>query len=154
MPGTLQTYLTTAIPRATADLEAALLRLPEDKRAWCAGGTARTALNMVAECVLMNEGTAELLASRRFPEWNMETYQRTLDETAALEWSVLQARLEASTKKLVEVVATLRDEDLDAIIETPWSPTPLSSIAMYPFWNTCYHEGQINFIASILGCLE
>ena len=33
---TLQTFLATSIPKATADREAALLRLPADKRNWSA----------------------------------------------------------------------------------------------------------------------
>jgi hypothetical protein len=30
--------------------------------------------------------------------------------------------------------------------------TPAQMIT-YPHWNMTYHEGQINYIASILGCL-
>ncbi len=29
----------------------------------------------------------------------------------------------------------------------------VAQIASYPYWNMCYHEGQINYIASMLGCL-
>jgi hypothetical protein len=35
----------------------------------------------------------------------------------------------------------------------PWGPMTVSQILGYPFWNMCYHEGQINYIASMLGTL-
>jgi hypothetical protein len=29
----------------------------------------------------------------------------------------------------------------------------LANIIAYPYWNMSYHEGQVNYIASMLGCL-
>ena len=64
MPKTLQDYLTTATQKASADLAAALLRLPEDKRGWSPGEKSRAALDQVAECAILNEYTAELIQTR------------------------------------------------------------------------------------------
>jgi len=30
----------------------------------------------------------------------------------------------------------------------------LAEVMAYPYWNMSYHQGQINYIASLLGCLD
>ena len=45
MSNTLQEFLATATQKAADDLDAAFLRLPEEKRAWSPDGKARTALD-------------------------------------------------------------------------------------------------------------
>jgi hypothetical protein len=55
---------------------------------------------------------------------------------------------------VVEAIRNLTDEDMRSELQMPWGPMSLEQIAAYPYWNAKYHEGQINFIASILGCLK
>ncbi len=42
---------------------------------------------------------------------------------------------------------------MDAVIPMPWGPMTVAQMITSPHWNMTYHEGQINYIASILGCL-
>ena len=39
-------------------------------------------------------------------------------------------------------------------IPMPWGPMTIGRMITYPQWNMTYHEGQINYLASLLGCLE
>lgn len=150
----LQTFLSTSIPKAAADLETALLRLPEDKRNWSAGGDARSALHMVAEVAIINGDTAEMISTRQgMANFDLAELNRRM---AALcdDWPALQTLLHDNTARVAEAIGALADEDFDAEIQMPWGAMTLAQIAAYPYWNACYHEGQINFIASMLGCLK
>ena len=151
---TLQTFLTTSIPKATADMEAALLRLPEDKRNWSAGGSARSALDMAAEIAILNGDTAQMIATKTgMANFDLPELIRRKDELAA-DWPTLKTRLDENTARVIEAIRNLSDEDLNLELAMPWGAMAMTQIIAYPYWNACYHEGQINFIASILGCLE
>lgn len=154
MSNTLKEFLIRSIPKATEDLVAAFLRLPEDKRAWSPMGTARTALDQMAEVALLNGATADVIAAKK---WTMgddfAEYERNKQE-AAKDWTSLKAMLDANTQKVVAVIADLSDDDLEVMIDAPWGPMSLAQSASYPYWNSCYHEGQINYLASMLGCLD
>jgi hypothetical protein len=67
MPNSLQFFLANAADKAATDLEAALLRVPEDKRLFSAGGDARSAGDVVAECAILNGSTAHAIEMRSFP---------------------------------------------------------------------------------------
>jgi len=152
MPRTLQTYLESATPNAAKDLIAAFMRLPEDKRAWSPMGDARTALDQIAECAILNGYVAQTLKSHKFIMGDDYVGEK---KRVQEDWDALKALFEENTANAVAAIAQTPDEDLDIQVTTPWGePMKLSQIAAYPFWNMCYHEGQINYIASMLGCLE
>lgn len=150
----LQTFLTTSIPQSAADLETALLQLPDDKRNWSAGGDARSALDMVAEVALLNGDTADIIATRQgMVNFDVAELNR---RKAALydDWPALQKLLHDNTARVAAVVGVLCDDDFDAQIQVPWGAMTLAQLAEYPYWNAKYHEGQINFIAALLGVLK
>ncbi len=150
----LQTFLLQSIPQATADLEAALLRLPEAKRAWSAGGDARSALDMVAEVAILNGDTADIVRTRNgMVNFDLEALNRRKSALYS-DWPALQTLLHDNTTRVVEVIGTLADEDLDVEVPMPWGAMTIAQLIEYPYWNAKYHEGQINFIASMLGCLK
>ena len=151
---TLQNFLADSTVQAAQDLEAALLRLPEDKRNWSAGGDARTALGMAAEVALLNGDTAEMIESRRgLADFDLESLRRRI---AALceDWPRLKATLDENTARAAAAMRALPDEDLKIEVPMPWGPMTMPEVMSYPYWNAKYHEGQINFIASMLGCLK
>jgi hypothetical protein len=154
MSHTLQEFLSAAIPKAAEDLEAAMLRLPEDKRGWSPMGKARTALDQAAECAILNGHTVELIKTKT---WSMggdfSEYEKEKAELSK-DWSAVQALLHENTAKVAEAVRSVPDEDLGIEITMPWGPMTIAKVIAYPFWNMCYHEGQINYIASMLGCLD
>lgn len=129
------------------------MRLPEEKRSWSAGGEARSALDMVAECVILNGSTAETIQMRASPAASAyATYSR--DKADLCEnWPALKTLLDENTTRMVEVIRALPDEELSVEVQMPWGAMTLTQLASYPYWNMSYHEGQINFIASMLGCM-
>ncbi len=153
MPNTLQQYLTTATHKAADDLEAALLRLPEERRGWSPMDKARSALDQAAECAILNGSTAQLIQTRVFPaNYDFAAFFQAKEELAR-DWNAVQALLHENTAKAVAAIGAVSDEDLAIEIQMPWGPMTLAQIMSYPFWNMSYHEGQINYIASMLGCL-
>ena len=154
MPNTVQEFLADATQKAATVLEAAFLNLPEDKRAWSSADSARTALDQMAECALLCGNTADLIESRQWPEtFSFEEYAR--DKAAlAQNWDSVKPLLDKNVAKAAAVIRAFPDEDLEISVDMPWGPMTLAQIMTYPHWNMSYHLGQINYIASILGCLE
>lgn len=152
MANHLQNFLANAATKAAADLETALLRVPQEKRNWSAMGDARTALDMVAECAILSGSTAGLIESRQFTtdfqQYALDKAALAQDEPAAL------ALLHENVAKVAAAIRSLPDDDLPVEVAMPWGPMTLEQIISYPYWNMSYHEGQINYIASLLGCLK
>jgi hypothetical protein len=151
MPTTVQEFLADATQRTMTELVEALLRLPEDKRAWKPSDTARSAIDLVAECAINNGVTADLVVTRKWAASDYSVYLQKKAALAAGDWETLKTLLETNTQKFIDTVRAVPTEDLDIPVETPYGTGPLSGIGAYPYWNMSYHLGQINYIASILG---
>lgn len=150
----LQKFLATATPKAADNLITALERLPEDKRAWSPQGDARTALDMVAEIALLNGTTAGMIRGKSWPEgYDMNAYFAEKTELAKDETKCREL-LKENTADVLAAIAATTDEDLEVQVQMPWGPMSLADICSYPYWNMSYHEGQINYIASMLGLLK
>jgi len=149
MPNTLQDYLATATQKASADLAAALLRLPEDKRGWSPGEKSRTALDQVAECAILNEYTAELIQTRT---WQADWFADfpAAKAKAAQDWGTLQARLQESAARVAAAIADVPDEALADEIQLFGRTMALAEVMARSYWNMTYHEGQIVYIGSLL----
>ena len=153
MPYTLQAFFADSTQVAAADLEKALLRLPEDKRGWSPSEKARSALDQTAECAMINGSTAALIQSRTWPaNYDFAEFFRAKTELAQ-DWNAVKALLDENTAKLAATIRAVPDEDLSIEIQMPWGAMTLAKIIAYGYWNMSYHEGQINYIASMLGCL-
>ena len=149
MPNTLQDYLATATQKASADLAAALLRLPEDKRGWSPGEKSRTALDQVAECAILNEYTAELIQTRTWQaDWFADFPAAKVK--AAQDWGTLQARLQESAARVAAAIADVPDAALADEIQLFGRTMALAEVMARPYWNMTYHEGQIVYIGSLL----
>jgi len=154
MPTTLQNFFADAAQEAATDLETAFLRLPEDKRNWVPDEKSRSAIDQVAECAMLNGYTVGMLTTRVWPpNYDFQEYLREKAELAK-DWSAVKALLDENTMKVAAAIHEVPDGDLDIQIQMPWGPMALSKIIAYPYWNMTYHQGQINYIASMLGCLE
>lgn len=150
MPNTAQEYIARITVKAVSSLETALLHLPEEKRNWSPGGNARTALDMVAECAIMSDATITLLQTKVFDQsFDFTEYNRKRAELAQ-DWPTLQAQLHDSAARVAEAIRAIPDEDLTVVVTMPWGTNTIEDIAGYPYWNMSYHEGQINYIGSLL----
>lgn len=153
MPNTLQDFLSTATQKMEEELVTAFLHLPEEKRAWSPAETARTALDQMAECAILNGYTADLIQSRTWPNRAMEIFFRDKAELCAQGWEQIHTLLQENTRKVIAEIRAFPEEALKDEVTMPWGNQTLAEILAYPYWNMSYHLGQINYIASILGCL-
>jgi hypothetical protein len=154
VPNSLQEFLTNVTQKAAADLETALLRLPDDKRNVSPMGDARTALDMVAECAILNGTTGDIIKNLTFPaDFDYSAFVRAKAEISQ-DWNALQSLLRENTSRAIAAIGTVADEDLGIEVQMPWGPLTLAQVIAYPYWNMSYHEGQINYIASMFGCLH
>lgn len=68
MSNSMQDFLADATAKAASNLEAALLRVPADKRLWAPVETSRSALDIVAECAILNASSAQIIMLRKWDE--------------------------------------------------------------------------------------
>ena len=153
MSGSLQRFLMNVTPKAAQELEEAFLRIPEDKRDWCPMGQARTPIDIMAECAILSDPT-EIVTTRSFPaSFNFADYSKAKAELAN-DWEAVRSLLHENVAKAVATIESVPDEDLRIEIAFPWGATPIGGVISYPYWNLSYHQGQLNYIASMLGTLE
>ncbi len=154
MPYSLQDFFAAATQKAADDLLAAFLHLPEDKRDWSPGEKSRTALDQVAECTLLNGYMADLIQTRTWQQDWFANFPAEKAEAAAQDWDTLHARLQESTRRVAQAIAAVPDEALTDEIALPdWTTARTMTVAeavAHSYWNMTYHEGQINYIASLL----
>ncbi len=153
MPKTIQEHLADATLKAASDLTAVFLRLPEDKRDWSPDEKARTALDQFAECAILCGYTAETITTKQLADGAMENFFTDKTELKTRDWEQVHALFQANVTQVTDAIRAVSEDDMGVEIAMPWGPMTLAQMITYPHWNLTYHEGQINYIASILGCL-
>ena len=154
MTNTQQSFLAVATEQAAAKLAKAFVSLPESKRLWSPAETARPAADQVAECAVINGYMASLLQARRWPDGQFNLFFAEKAELAAMSWEEVHPRLLESAQRVAAAIAVISDDALMDEIETPWRKQTVAELITYPHWNMIYHEGQINYLASLLGPLD
>jgi len=149
---TIQDFLADATLKASQDLTTAFLRIPENKRNWSPDEKARTALDQFAECALLCGYTAETITNKRLAPGSMERFFPEKAELQTKTWEKIHAEFDSNAAKVVAAIRAVTDEEMEMEI-TIWRPMTIATLIAYPHWNMTYHEGQINYIASILDCL-
>jgi hypothetical protein len=154
MAGQFQEFVAAQCALLKQNVEEALMRIPEGKRGWAPAESSRSAMDQAAEVAMLNGASADLIKDRAWPaDFDMEAYFAAKEKLAA-DWPTLKAMLDANTEKLVKTILSLKDDELAVSVETPFGTKTVAELVGYPYWNMSYHEGQINYIASILGCLD
>src|SRR5436309_304523 len=130
MANSLQTFLAEATRTAAKDLEAALFRLPEDKRNWSSMGKARTAMDMVAECAILSDPT-EIVRTRSFPSgFDFAAFGQSKADLAR-DWIAVHALLMKNVESAVATIESVPDEDLGIEVGMPWGKMTLAQIISY-----------------------
>ena len=149
-----QEFVATTTQKVAADLEEAFLRIPVEKRNWVPQGESRTAIDQLAEIAMLNGSTADLIRTKTFAaDFDMKQYIAAKTQLTQNPDAVL-ALFHENTPKVVAAIREVADADLNIAVPMPWGTMTLTQIIGYPLWNMSYHEGQINYIASMLGCLD
>ena len=150
MSNTLQTFLADATRKAAGNVVTAILNLPEDRRNWKPADTSRTALDQLAECAMNNGFTADIVEQRSMPFHSQQDYLKKKADLVATGYDAIKALLDTNTERMISVILAFPDDNLVDEMDLPWGRSKLAEILAYPYWNMAYHEGQVNYIASLL----
>ena len=116
-------------------------------------GNARTALDQVSECAMLNGGMANLLHTRTMEGFDFEQYERTR-ATLQQDTDALLSVLRENTAKAAAAIRAVPDANLDDQIQLPWGLLTARKSSRTRLYNMSYHEGQMNYLASMLSCLQ
>lgn len=139
------------IEKKQKDVFAAARRLPADKLDWQPGPNARSALNQLQEIATAGEYFAAAHRDRKI-EWSPERMQEWMEARSKLtSIDELEHRCAANTANLVADMRKMSESDLTLPVQMPFpGEFNLADILAYHYWNMGYHEGQINYIGSLL----
>ncbi len=130
----------------TADINA----IPDDKWKDTFGGCTRSACELTADAVAFTDWVARAINGDVDPNYNPDTMKVFVDRCSTKEGAV--AGLQQHCTALFNAITTASDDDLQRTITAPWGmDTPafmLAHIAVSHLW---YHDGQLNYIQSLLG---
>ena len=150
----LQGFLGGAAQTASSELATALSRVPVEKRDWSPEGKARTALDLFAECAILNGYTSQSIEKRVWPLPDFSVFFTDKAALVAQGEEAIHALLRENTARVIASIQVVPDEDLSNELEMPWGKQTLAEVIAHPYWNMSYHLGQINYIASMLGTLD
>lgn len=131
----------------TNDLKA----IPQEQHRVSPGGCARDALNLVAECAMVNGFVAHFLQTGSFERPSAEDRQAHLASFDTAEKALNY--LEQETSRLVAAIEAVDENTLGDLIESTPLGRPMTrfGIAQLPSVHMMYHDGQLNYIQTLLG---
>lgn len=129
-------------------------KMPADRIAWhptVEGNPGRDALDQLVECAYLNEWAATAFRNAALPAFDENDYKKKKDANrnaaAALKW------LQSGTGALADAVAAFPANKWGDKVQNPFSgqETTWAEFADFFYWNTIYHEGQVNYIQVLYG---
>lgn len=155
----LPQFLAGKIRAAGGSLHDAIAKMPEDRLVWnpeTEGNKGRDALDQALECAYLNAWVAQAYNTGEMPELSWDDYKVATNakrnKAACLAW------LKSSTEELALAIEAfpanrLGDPTTDPIHggkATTWADFAIDLF----YWNTVYHEGQVNYIQVLYGDLS
>ena len=126
--------------------------IPADKMDWKPSPESRSVLDQLQELSTVFSGVPDAVRKRKL-EMNPEDwakYEQERKKIATREDA--EAKLREGTVKFLEFVRTVPAEELEDKMEMPWpGDFRVYDMLTYHYWNMSYHEGQIYYIATLLG---
>lgn len=120
--------------------------IPEEKFAFCPLGCAKTAKDILAEIANGNIMFANVFTGAESDEsfGKRVAQASTIDELGKL---VIE-----SARVVADAIDSLDEADLEKDVRMPWGATfPLWQAIFLPTSHMTYHDGQINYIQTLLG---
>ena len=147
-------HLRAATDRASRLLANDLKAIPEEKQNTSPGGIARTPVNIVAECAMVNGRIAHFLRSGEMPPRpTIEERNRHLASFDSAEKAL--AYLERETTVLLAAFDGLEPARLgernDELFGRPMTLFQLAELAAV---HMSYHDGQLNYVQTLYGDAE
>ena len=150
----LAQFLAARLRGAAKDLHNAAKKMPAERIAWhpaVEGNNGRDALDQVLECAYLNEWGAKAFLDGAVPQLDNDDYKARQDANrnadAAQKW------LTEGTEKLAQAVESRSAAQLGESMINPFTkqPSNFAEFADFFYWNTVYHEGQVNYIQVLYG---
>jgi len=141
------------IERGIDSLFRAARALPADRLTWSPVPGARSALDQLQEIATIGgRGVFADAHLKRKMEWDPEKMAQWKSERAKItDLNELERMTRESCADLFEAIRNTESGDLSATVEMPFpGDFTLADIYSYYSWNMGYHEGQINYIASLV----
>lgn len=144
-------YLISRIQKQLDMLFAAARRLPADKLDWKPAPGARSAIDQLQEIATSVDTFWDAHAERKMV-WSDETMAKWQAERSKLTTlDELEAKTRESHERLFDFIRTVTPDQMSEPVEMPFpEPFDLAYVLTYYFYNAAYHEGQINYIGSLL----
>lgn len=140
--------LKSAIDIFRKDLEA----LPDDAFCRSFGPATRTVADIVYEVNMVNDHVAMILRGDTPFDWPDDGWVKAPAEFNAKE--IVIKAFTKSSQEILELVAPLSAEELDAPFEAGGSTTSRAERCRFITLHLWYHSGQLNFIQTLLGDAE
>ena len=134
----------------TRELNLAMDFIPVEKHNWCAGGCAKTPLQIYLECAGALRLMARLIQGK--PADRAEGHVKPEDYPT---YKDAKALMEKSLQELNAALDSLEESRLAEIVEMPWGmKMPMTQVIFLGSYHTSYHNGQLNYIQTLLGDSE
>ncbi len=147
----IQTLADWRTRRGCENLLASTSAMPEDKRNWKPLGAGWAVNDLLVECILVNLKWAATLRNRAYTRVSSEVAESLRAVTGTSQG--LTDHLRQSTDELIVAIENVRNDELTEVVETPFGTYSLADCCLIAYWNSAYHEGQINYIQTLYGDL-
>jgi hypothetical protein len=146
-------FLAMRLRNAADALHSACDRMSDDQLQWkptLEGHAGRSALEQVCECAYLNQWATAIFRSHAVAPFDNADYEKQTQaryNREALFW------LLETTNALAQAVAGFPAGQWGAVLTHPFTRQPVSwaEFADFFYWNTAYHEGQVNYIQTLYG---
>ena len=126
--------------------------LPADKLDWKPAPGARSALDQLQEIATALPQFWPMYTERKMA-WDDAKFAKWMEDRAKItSLDELERLTKESTKELADYIRAFPDAEWTAPVELPFpGEFNMADILSYHYWNCSYHEGQINYIGTLLG---
>ena len=126
--------------------------IPTDKLSWQPNPESRSVLDQVQEVATVFQGIPEAVMNRKL-EFTAEQYAESVQQRKAMtDIGELERKTREATEDLLSFLKTVPEASLADTVEMPWpGQFNVADLLCYHNWNMSYHEGQVYYIAGLLG---
>ncbi len=126
-----------------------LKALPESAFSQEFGGKARLLADIVYEVNLVNDHIGMVIRNEDPFSWPEGQWIKAPESFAGKDHIV--AAFEASSARILATAEGLSDADLQTTVMTEWGERTREERIRFMAWHVGYHDGQLNFIQTLLG---
>lgn len=147
----------TRAREATARLAKTFAFVPDDKLQWSPSKSARSALSILAHCIMGNRMFAKVLRGEPLPALSTPEQRDAMSrqfEATITQRAEAVRQLEASTADVVAALGTMTAERFATSPNSPFGSFPMPFWMNLPALHQDGHAAQIDYLQTIWGDLE